>query len=283
MTTYAVTGATGPFGRHVIEALLERGVAPSDIVAVARTPEKAADLADRGVQVREGHYDRPETLDSAFDGVQRLLLVSGSEVGRRVAQHTAVIDAARAAGVQRIVYTSALRADTTDLPIAPEHKATEAALRASGMPYTILRNSWYTENYTSMLDTYRERGAIVDATGDGRISAAPRADYADAAAAVLVADGHENAVYELGGTAFTMKELAATVSDIIGTPISHQSISPAELADQLRTAGLDENTAGFVAALDEATAHGDLYTDSDDLARLIGRQPTPLADAIRAA
>jgi NAD(P)H dehydrogenase (quinone) len=283
MTTYAVTGATGPFGRHVIEALLERGAAPSDIVAVARTPEKAADLAERGVQVREGHYDRPETLGSAFDGVQRLLLVSGSEVGRRVAQHTAVIDAARAAGVQRIVYTSALRADTTDLPIAPEHKATEAALRASGVPYTILRNSWYTENYTSMLDTYRERGAIVDATGDGRISAAPRAEYADAAAAVLLTDGNENAIYELGGTAFTMEELAATVSDVIGTPISHQSISPAELAEQLHTAGLDENTAGFVAALDEATARGDLYTDSDDLARLIGRQPTPLADAIRAA
>ncbi|MBB5873534.1 NAD(P)H dehydrogenase (quinone) [Allocatelliglobosispora scoriae] len=283
MTAYAVTGATGPFGRLVIASLLERGVAPSDVTAVVRSPEKAADLAELGVQVRHGDYDRPETLGTALTGIDVLLLVSGSEVGKRVPQHTAVIDAAKAAGVGRIVYTSALRADTTELPVAPEHKATEAALKASGVPFTILRNGWYTENYTGQLGSYRERGAVVDATGDGRIAAATRADYAEAAAAVLVADGHEGKTYELGGTPFTTTELAATITEVTGTPVARQSITVAELAAVLRGAGLDEGTAGFVASLDEATARGDLDTDSGDLPRLLGRPATSLADAIRAA
>ena len=174
MTTYAVTGATGHLGRLVVDELLARGVPAADVVAVVRNPGKATDLAARGVDVREGDYDRPETLPGALAGVQRLLLVSGSEVGQRVPQHTAVIEAAKAAGVQRIAYTSVLRADSTSLPIAPEHVATEQVLRESGVPFTVLRNGWYTENYTGQLDRYLATGEIVGATANGRISAATR-------------------------------------------------------------------------------------------------------------
>jgi len=283
MTTYAVTGATGHLGPLAINALLSRGVPASDIVAVARTPEKADSLAALGVQVRHGDYDRPETLPAALAGVDELLLVSGSELGKRVGQHGAVIDAAKAAGVRRIVYTSAPRADTTELPVAPEHKATEELVKASGLPYTILRNNWYLENYTGQLGTYLERGAVVDATGNGRVAAATRADFADAAAAALVSGEHDNAVYELGGTAFTMDELAAVVAEVTGTPVRHQSVTPEQLAEALRAAGLDDGTAAFVAALDVAIARGDLDSDSDDLSRLIGRPATSLSEAVRAA
>lgn len=295
MTTYAVTGATGHLGRLVVEELLSRGVPATDVVAIARTPEKAADLAERGVQVREGDYDRPETLPAALDGVQRLLLVSGSEPGARVAQHTAVIDAAKAAGVGRIAYTSILNADDTTNPLAGEHQATEQVLRASGVPVTLLRNGWYTENYTDRLAEFAERGEIVGATGDGKVSAAPRADYAVAAAAALLADdsaadGTTDAaaapvvvVHELGGPAFAFTELASTISDVTGAPVAYRDLSAEAFAAELQQVGLDAGTAGFVAGIDASIAAGDLQTDSGDLVRLLGRPATPLADAVRAA
>ncbi|GAA2228460.1 SDR family oxidoreductase [Promicromonospora sukumoe] len=291
MTTYAVTGATGHLGRLVVQELLSRGVPAADVVAIARTPEKAADLAELGAQVREGDYDRPETLTTALAGVQRLLLVSGSEPGARVKQHTAVIDAAKAAGVERIAYTSILNADDTTNPLAGEHQATEQVLRASGVPVTLLRNGWYTENYTARLAEFVERGEIVGATGDGKVSAAPRADYAGAAAAALLADDAAAAdgaaapvvVHELGGSAFTFTELAATISDVTGAPVAYRDLTVEAFAADLQQAGLDAGTAGFVAGIDASIAAGDLQTDSDDLDRLLGRPTVPLADVVRAA
>ncbi|MFI2364488.1 SDR family oxidoreductase [Promicromonospora sp. NPDC019610] len=293
MTTYAVTGSTGHLGHLVVEELLSRGVPAADIVAIARTPEKAADLAERGVQVREGDYDRPETLPGALAGVQRLLLVSGSEPGARVPQHTAVINAAQAAGVERIAYTSILKADDTSNPLAGEHQATEQVLRASGIPATLLRNGWYTENYTDRLAEYLERGEIVGAAADGKVSAAPRADYAGAAASALLADDAAGSaaddgtvpvvVHELGGPAFTFAELAATISEVTGTAVTYRDLSVADYAAELQQVGLDAGTAGFVAALDASIAAGDLETDSDDLERLLGRPATPLVDVVRAA
>jgi len=283
MTTYAVTGATGPFGHHVVEELLSRGVPASDVVAIVRTPSKAADLAELGVQVREGDYSRPETLPAALAGVQRLLLVSGSEVGRRIAQHTAVIDAAKAAGVERIAYTSVLKAGNTTNPVAGEHEATEQALRSSGVPFTVLRNSWYTEVYTAQLPQYLERGEILGAAAGGKVSAAARADYAAAAAVALLTDDGDDTVYELGGPAFTFDELAATVSDVTGTKVAHRDLSVAEYAAALEQVGLDAGTVGFLAGLDASIAAGDLVTDSEDLVRLLGRPATPLADVVSAA
>ncbi|MEH1167703.1 SDR family oxidoreductase [Micromonospora sp. CPCC 205539] len=283
MPTYAVTGATGRLGRLVIERLLDTGVPAADIAAIVRTPQKAADLAARGVEIRQANYDDPSTLPGAVAGVRRLLLISGDTPGQRVAQHTAVIDAAKLAGVERLVYTSILKADTTTNPLAPEHKATEEVLAASGLPYTALRNGWYTENYTDQLPQYLQTGTILGATDGSAVSAATRADYAAAAAAALTRTEDGNASYELGGTAFTFDELATAVTEVTGTKVVHQDLSAAELASALENVGLDAGTAGFVAALDHSIAIGELTTDSDDLSRLIGRPSTPLRDAIQAA
>lgn len=281
--SYAVTGASGQLGRLVVEDLLDRGVPASEVVAIVRTPAKVADLAERGVQVRRADYGSPEVLPDALAGVRRVLLVSGTEVGQRVVQHSAVIEAAKAAGVERILYTSVLRADTSTTPVAPEHKATEEVLAESGLAYTVLRNGWYVENYTPQLGTYVEQGELLGAAGKGRLSAATRADYARAAAAALVEDGDENVVYELGGDAFDYAELAGTISEVTGAAVGYRDLTPNEYVSALRAAGLDEGTAAFLAASDEAIARGDLQTDSDDLTRLIGRPSTSLADAIRAA
>jgi NAD(P)H dehydrogenase (quinone) len=284
MPTYAVTGASGHLGRQVVEHLLERGLPAGEIVAVVRTPAKVADLAERGVVVREGDYSRPDTLATALAGVRTLLLVSGNEVGRRVPQHTAVIEAARDAGVGRILYTSILNADTTANPIAPDHRGTEDALRASGVPFTLLRNGWYTENYTDRLAEYVEGGEILSATGAGRVSAATRDDFAAAAAAAMLRqDDADDAVYELGGPSFDFDELAAAVTEVTGRTVVHRPLPAAELAAVLQGAGLDAGTAGFVAALDESIARGELETGSDDLARLLGRPATSLHDALQAA
>jgi NAD(P)H dehydrogenase (quinone) len=283
MTRYGVTGASGSFGRHVVEGLLEAGVPASDIVAVVRTPGKVADLAARGVQVREGDYDRGDSLPPALAGVEVLMFVSGSQAGSRVPQHTHVIEAAQQAGVGRIVYTSILRADTTKIVLAAEHKVTEEMLIGSGIPYTFLRNSWYLENYTRRLPDYLKRGEIVGAAGDGRVSAATRADYAAAAVTVLTTPGQENAVYELGGPPFTMAELARTIAEVTGVEVAYRNLSVPELVAYLEQAGLPTATAIFVAALDEAMARGDLETSDTELVGLIGRPPTSLADAIRAA
>ncbi len=283
MPRYAVTAATGQLGRLVVESLLDGGVPAGEVVAVVRTPGKAAVLAERGVEVRFGDYTVADSLPAALADVHVVLLISGSEVGQRFTQHRAVVEAARRAGVGRIVYTSLLRADTTELALAPEHKATEELIRGSGLRFTFLRNGWYTENYTAQLGQYLAHGVIVGATHNAPVAAATRADYAAAAAAVMTGEGHENAVYELGGTPFTMTELAAAVTDATGTPVSYRDVPAAELIEILQAAGLDPGTAQFVAGLDIATARGDLDTASGDLPRLIGRPSTLLVDAVRAA
>jgi NAD(P)H dehydrogenase (quinone) len=207
--TIAVTAATGQLGRLVI-AKLKAKTPAKEIVALARNPAKAADL---GVAVREADYSKPETLAKALAGVDTLLLISSSEIGQRAAQHRNVIEAAKKAGVKRIVYTSLLRADSTPLSLGAEHKATEADLRASGVPFTILRNGWYTENYTGSVGGALAGGAFIGASGEGKISAAARADYADAAVAALTSEGHAGRTYELAGDeAFTLKDLAAEIS-----------------------------------------------------------------------
>jgi NAD(P)H dehydrogenase (quinone) len=284
--TLLVTGASGHLGRLVVEALLERGTPAADIVAIARNPESVADLADRGVVVRPADYTDPASLDAAFVGVDRLLLVSGSEVGQRVAQHANVIDAAKRAGVGFVAYTSITRADTSDLALAAEHRVTEELLTASGLPHALLRNSWYLENYTGQLPTVLEHGAVLGAAGEGRVSAATRADYADAAAVALAGDGqgHEGAVYELGGDeAFTLGELAGTVGRVTGREVVYRDLSVPDYTAALVAAGLPEGYAGVLADSDRGIAEGALFTDTADLSRLIGRPTTGLEDALRAA
>lgn len=278
--TILVTGATGHLGRLVVERLLARGAAPADVVAGARTPGKAA-LPD-GVRVVELDYDRPETIAPALQGVDTLVLVSGSEVGKRTQQHTAVIDAARETGIGRIVYTSILRADTSPLPLAAEHVATEEALAASGLTSTILRNDWYSENYAPDLDRARTTGVVAAGAGNGKVASASREDYADAAAVVALDDAHAGATYELAGdTAWDFAELAATIGEVIGRDVTYQPLTREQQIEALRGAGLDEGTAGFVAALDAGIAAGALDSDDHTLSRLIGRPTTPLADTLR--
>ena len=283
MPRYAVTGSTGHLGPLVIAEMLGRGIAPQDIVAIARTPAKAAALTRAGVDVRYGDYSKPETLPGALAGVEHLLLISGSEVGNRAAEHANVVDAAVAVGAGLLVYTSVLRASSTQLAIAPEHKATERVITQSGIPSTFLRNSFYTENYTAQIPVYLERGQIVGASGGALISAASRADYAAACAAALTEDGHRNVIYELGGPPFTMDDVAAAVSRVTGAELEYRDVSPGELKAILDAAGTDPRHASFVARIEEGIARGDAHTDSGDLARLIGRDPAPLAAVMAAA
>lgn len=282
--TIVVTGATGHLGRLAVESLLARGVAADTIVAGGRSIEKLADLADRGVRTARIDYTDAASVAAALDGADAVLLVSGSEVGQRVEQHRTVIDAAVAAGVGRIVYTSAPQATTSPLILAPEHKATEELLQASGLAVTILRNGWYTENYVGTVTDAAGTGVIAASVGEGRVSSASRADYAEAAAAVLTTEGHEGAVYELSGdVSWNFAELADAASELLGTPVSFQSLSPEEHLAALAAAGLDQGTAGFVVALDGNIRDGLLDGTSGDLARLIGRPTTPLVDGLRAA
>lgn len=282
--SFAVTGATGHLGRLAVDALLRRGIPAGNVFALVRDPARAKDLADLGVGVREADYDRPETLRSALEGIERLLLVSSPDPGDRVRQHTAVIDAANAADVGLVVYTSVVHADETALVLAPEHAATEDVLQGSGLPFAVARNGWYTENYTARLDEYLARGEIVGAAGQGRISAATRADYAEAAVALLTGDiADQQGYWELGGPAFTLAELAATITDVTGTTVTYRDLSGADYTDVLVGVGMDRSTAEFVASLDLSAARGELETDSPALANLLGRAPTPLVDAVRAA
>jgi len=284
MPTYAITGASGQLGRLAVQQLLARGVTASEVVALVRTPSKADDLADRGVQVREADYSRPQTLRGALAGVDRLLLISSSKAGQRVAHHTNVIEAATTAGVSRILYTSMLDADDSTNPLADEHRATEQALREAGVAYTVLRNGWYTENYTDQLGQYLRTAEIVGAAGNGKISAATRQDYAAAAAAAaLLQDEAGNRTYELGGPALNLTDLARVISEVTGTSVSYRDLPIEEYVSSLQEAGLDEDNARFVVALDASIAHGDLETNSRDLAQLLGRPTTPLADVVRAA
>ncbi|GAB3339333.1 SDR family oxidoreductase [Micromonospora halotolerans] len=276
-----VTGATGHLGRLIVEALLDRGVPADRIVALGRDTDRLAGLAARGVATRRGDYDDPESLRAAFAGAEKLMFVSGSEVGRRVVQHGNVVTAAREAGVGLIVYTSIANADTSSLALAAEHQATEQLIRDSGPPHVFLRNSWYLENYTGQLPTYLRHG-VAGAAGDGRVSAATRADYAAAAASVLTAADQAGAVYELGGVPFTMTELAAEVSRQAGATVSYLDLPVDKYTELLVAAGVPEAYAAVLADADRGITQGELEV-GDDLARLLGRTPTTLAEAIRAA
>lgn len=280
----AVTGATGHLGRLVIDALLARGVAPEQIVAAVRTPARAADLAAAGVQVREADYALPQTLAAAFAGVETVMLVSSSEVGQRVVQHGNVITAAVAAGVARIVYTSAPHADTSPLVLAPDHKATEELLATSGLATTILRNGWYTENYVGAVEQARQTGVIAASVGDARVASASRQDYAEAAAVVLTSQGHDGAVYELtGDTSWEHSELAAAASEVLGRDVVYRPLTAQEHTAALLAAGLDEGLVGFLVALDANVGEGLLAETTDTLSTLLGRPTTPLVEGLAAA
>jgi NAD(P)H dehydrogenase (quinone) len=279
----AVTGATGHLGRLVVTGLLDAGVPAGEVVAVVRDPEKAADLAARGVQVRAADYADEAALAAALKGVDRLLLVSGSEVGQRVAQHGNVLQAALGAGVGLVVYTSAPKADDTSLPLAPEHIATERLIADFGLPAVVLRNNWYLENYDQQIRQAAESGELSGSSGEGRIAAAARADFAAAAVAVLTAEQPRPGVVELGGDeAFTLAELAATVAAQTGRPVTYRDLTPEEHLRSLLAAGLPEGTAQFVVGLDQAIAQGALYTGSTALSELTGRPTTTLAEQVRA-
>ena len=276
-----VTGATGHLGRLVVESLLERGVDPADVVATGRSVERLADLAERGVRVEALDFDAvPESAPWLAAG-DVVLLVSGSELGRRVEQHAAVVDLAKRSGAARIVYTSAPAADDTTLALAPEHAATERVIRDSGLPFTLLRNGWYTENYLSTFEQARATGVVAGSAGDGRIASAPRSDYAAAAAAVLTTDGHEDAVYELSGdVAWSFDELAAAFGAALGREVTYQRLTPEVHRQVLLDAGLDEGTAGFVVALDRDAADGLLGVTTGELAKLIGRPTVPMPETV---
>ncbi|MEV6967179.1 NAD(P)H-binding protein [Hamadaea sp. NPDC051192] len=279
-----VTGATGQLGRLVVADLLARGVPAGQIVAAVRTPEKAADLAAQGVEVRRADYDDPQSLKDAFAGAQKVLLISASEVGQRVPQHKNAVDAAVAAGVPFLAYTSILNADTTGVALATEHKETEAYLAGSGLAYALLRNGWYTENYTGSAAAAIAAGTVLGSTGTGRVGAVPRADYAAAAAAVLTTDGHAGQVYELAADEpFTMAEYAAELAAVSGQPVAYADLPADAYAEALTGFGLDAGYAAALADADLGIARGELVSDSGDLARLLGRPTTPLADAVRSA
>lgn len=282
--TIFVTGASGQFGRLAIDGLLER--APrSRLIAGMRNVAAGGDLIARGVEVRRVDYDDPDMLTTALDGVDRLLFVSGSEVGRRVPQHRNVIEAARRAGVRLIVYTSILHADDTPLGLASEHQATEAALRESGVPFTLLRNGWYTENYVGSAGMAVANGAVLGSAGQGQISSAARADYAAAAVAVMTSGRDEaGAIYELAGDeAYTLADLAAEIARQSGRAVAYRDLPEVDYRAVLQEAGLPEPLAVALAAADVGASQGGLFDNTRQLSSLIGRPTTPLAQSVREA
>ncbi len=279
----AVTGATGQLGRLVITELL-KSVSANELVAVVRTPDKAADLAALGVQVRRGDYTLPETLANALAGVDKLLLISSSEVGQRVAQHANAIAAAKSAGVKLLAYTSILHADSTPLGLGAEHRQTEALLAQSGLPFVLLRNGWYTENYAASIPSALQYGVLLGSAGEGRIASATRADYAAAAAAVLLKEAPAGKVYELAGDAsYTLSDFAAAIAKQSGKPVAYQDMPPADFAAALKHAGLPEGLADLLADSDAGASRGGLFDDSRTLSALIGRPTTPMAEVVRKA
>lgn len=279
--TIAITGATGNLGRLAVQDLKAR-TQPGNLVALVRSPTKAADL---GIAAREIDYDQPATLGPALAGVDTLLLISASDVGKRLLQHRNIIAAAKQAGVKRIVYTSLLRADSSPLSnLSAEHSATEAELKASGIPYTILRNGWYTENYTASIPAALANGAFFGSAGDGRISSATRADYAEAAAITATDASHNGKTYELAGDdAYTLADLAAELSLQTGRTIPYQNLPESEYAAALIGAGVPDAMARMFAGWDTGAAHGALFDNGHELSRLIGRPTTPLSIAVRDA
>ena len=277
-----VTGATGQLGRLVVASLLSKGVAADRIVALGRDDERLAELAALGVTARKVDYSDARAVADAIVDAERVLLISGNEVGQRLAQHQNVIDAAKTVGVDLLAYTSVAHADTSGIMLAEEHRATEEAIVASGLPHAFLRNSWYIENYTSQLATYLEHGTILGAAGDGQVSAATRADFAEAAAAVLLTE-QPKAVYELGGAGVSMTDIAETVSDVTGVEVSYTNVPGDELIKVLVNAGVPEQYAAILADADLGLGRGELYVEPTDLEDLLGRAATSLADELRSA
>lgn len=278
-----VTGASGQLGRLVIASLLEKTEA-SNIIAAVRNPESVKDLAEKGVQVRQADYSQPETLVTAFAGVEKLLLISSSEIGQRIPQHKNVINAAKEAGVSLIAYTSILDADKSPLDLAAEHAETEKLIAESGIANVLLRNGWYSENYTASVGMALEHGAVLGSAGDGKFATASRVDYAEAAAVVLTSDNQAGKVYELAGdNAFTLSEYAAAVSEASGKTVVYQNLPEAEYAKVLTQVGLPEGLATILANSDIGASKGGLFNDSKTLSTLIGRPTTPIEDSIKAA
>jgi NAD(P)H dehydrogenase (quinone) len=280
----AVTGATGKLGRLVIAGLLEKFPA-SEIVAAVRTPDKAADLAALGVQVREADYDKPDTLASALAGADKVLLISGSDIGGdRVKQHQTVIDAAKNAGIKLLAYTSMLRADTSPLKLADVHKKTEQNIQAAGLSFVFLRNGWYFENQTAALGPALEHGVILGTAGDGRFASAAIADYAAAAVAVLTQPNQENKIYELAGdTSYTLAEMAAEVSKQSGKPVAYNNLPPEDYHNALVGFGIPAFMAEYLVDAEVGAAKGELDDKSHTLSVLIGRSTGTLAEAVAAA
>ena len=275
-----ITGATGQLGQLVVGKLKEK-VSAESIVALVRNTERAAEL---GVEARAFDYSKPESLVASLVGIDKLLLISGNELGQRLPQHLAVIAAAKEAGVKQFVYTSILHADTSSLGLAGEHLATEAALKASGLAYTILRNGWYTENYAGSAKGAIGAGAFIGCAGAGKIASAARADYAEAAAVVLAGEGSENKTYELAGdTAYTLTELAAEISRQAGKMIPYNNLTETQYADILKSFGLPDGLAEMLADSDTGASKGGLFDDSHVLSTLIGRSTTPLATVLAEA
>ncbi len=277
-----VTGATGQLGRLVIQQLLQTQPA-SGIIAAVRDPVKAADLAALGVQVRQADYDQPTTLRTAFAGARKVLLISSSQVGARTSQHQAVIDAAKHVGVDLLAYTSLLHADSSPLGLAAEHRATEAAILASGLPWVLLRNGWYNENYALAIPAALAHNALIGSAGTGRIASAARADYAAAAAAVISAEGVQNCVYELAGDeGYTLSEFAAELSRQSHKSVPYVDMPEAEFQAALVSAGLPAPIAAMLADSDAGAAKGGLDNTGRQLSALIGRPTTPMAATIAA-
>jgi len=276
----AVTGATGHLGTLVVEELKKR-VPNENIVALVRTPGKASALE---VEVRAFDYNQPEAMTAALAGVDRLVLISGNEIGQRARQHFNVIEAAGKAGVEWIVYTSLLHADSTTLNLAGEHMTTEEALKASGINYTILRNGWYTENYTDSIGGALAGGAFIGSAGNGKISSAARVDYGEAAAVAITDESHKGKVYELAGDDYyTLADLAAEISNQTGTNIPYRNLTEAEYTKILESFEIPAGFAAAIASWDVSASKDDLFDDSHQLSALIGRPTTPLADSVKAA
>lgn len=282
--SYIVIGATGHLGGLTIDSLLDRGITPADIVAAGRNADKLSALAARGVRTQQIDLSDPASLNDLISADDTVLLISGNELGQRVTQHGNAIDAAKAAGAKRIIYTSAPKATTSALILAPEHKATEELIEASGLPATILRNGWYNENYVQAAEQARQTGTLLSSAGEGLISSANRSDYAEAAAIALIDDSTAGRVFELSGdTAWTPQELADAIGAAIDSPVTLSAVSPEDHHRILVDAGLDEGTAGFVVGLDANTRDGLLGVTNGELSTLIGHPTTPLVDGLRAA
>ncbi|WP_275162704.1 SDR family oxidoreductase [Citrobacter portucalensis] len=277
----AITGATGQLGQHVIESLLKT-VPASQIVAIVRNPAKATALSQQGITVRQADYSDEAAFTTALQGIDKLLLISSSEVGQRAPQHRNVVNAAKAAHVKFIAYTSLLHADTSPLGLADEHVATEKMLAESGIAYALLRNGWYTENYLASAPAALEHGVFIGAAGEGKIASATRADYAAAAARVISEDGHSGKTYELAGDAgWTLSQLAAELAKQSGKKVVYQNLSEANFAAALKGVGLPAGLADMLADSDTGASKGGLFDDSHTLSKLIGRPTTSLAESVK--